>query len=167
MNTKELEAKIDQMYLMIGRIEGTVEGLKDRIRAIEQAPQPVGEGAIKGDADAIMAGFTPKQHAVLQMLINGKSTTEIAERLHVTESTAKVHIRLMAKKCNVKLRRQIVVMLSPAFRKMSANRYLLLSGGLPKNWDAEWGKGSEEYDYMVVHDEPGERQDASDQGAGE
>jgi len=144
---------VAQLLLALGRVEGMMMTLKDRVDALENEkvvkPYRRNEEDRQGDPEIVLAGLTPRQHATLQMVMNGRSTQEMAKRLGVTESTVKVHVRLIGKKCGVKLRRQIAMFLRPAFEKMPARKYLAMSGGLPKDWDETWGQGGEAFDYIV------------------
>lgn len=83
----------------------------------------------------LLRDMTPKQHATAQMIMRGASNAEIAERLGVTENTAKVHVRLLAKKLGVRNRAQIVSRLQPLFRGVNGDEYRAASGGLPLDWD--------------------------------
>jgi DNA-binding NarL/FixJ family response regulator len=82
--------------------------------------------------------LTTKQHAALQMLLHGKSNAEIAIRFGVTENTAKVYVRTIAKRYGVNNRSQLVAKTLRAFEDVSESAYRILSGGLPKNWDQEY-----------------------------
>ena len=78
---------------------------------------------------------TTKQFAALQMLMRGASNAEIAERFNVSENTAKVYVRTIAKKLGVNTRAQIVREMLPILSTVDDNSYRLASGGLPLDWD--------------------------------
>ena len=82
-----------------------------------------------------MPQLTTKQHAALQMLMRGASNLEIAQRFGVSENTAKVHVRTIAKKLSVNTRAQIVMKMMPVLSTADDNSYRLASGGLPLDWD--------------------------------
>lgn len=82
--------------------------------------------------------FTAKQHCTLQMLLNGRSNREIADRFGVTVDTAKVHVRTVAKKLGVNTRSQIVAKALAPMNAIDDNQYRIFTGGLPKNWDADF-----------------------------
>jgi DNA-binding NarL/FixJ family response regulator len=84
--------------------------------------------------------LTTKQHAALQMLLHGKSNAEIATRFGVTENTAKVYVRTIAKRYGVNNRSQLVAKTLRAFEDISDSAYRILSGGLPKNWDQGYAR---------------------------
>lgn len=86
-------------------------------------------------ADDYLPMMTVKQHAVLQMLLSGKSNQDIADRFGVTDNTAKVYVRTIAKKLDVNTRAQIVMRTLEAFNKIDDSSYRMLAGGLPKDWD--------------------------------
>jgi len=78
--------------------------------------------------------LTTKQHAALQMLFNGSSNAEIADRFEVSQNTAKVYVRGIANKLGVNTRNQIVVKCFDDYKEVAEDEYRLLSGGLPKHW---------------------------------
>ena len=79
--------------------------------------------------------MTTKQHAVLQMLLGGKSNQDIADRFGVTDNTAKVYVRSIAKKLGVNTRAQIVARTLQAYNSIDESSYRMVAGGLPKDWD--------------------------------
>jgi len=113
-----LEAKLDTIILMLSRQMPANDPLAMRTSELGR--------------------LTTKQHAALQMLFNGKSNREIAQRMGVTENTAKVYVRAIAAKVGVTTRSQIVMRLLNEYEKIPEEDYRVLSGGLPKNWDAMW-----------------------------
>lgn len=104
---------------------------------VTQQPQKI-EETKEQDNEFPFTTFTPKQHCTLQMLLNGRSNKEISERFGVTVDTAKVHVRTVAKKLGVNSRSQIVAKALAPMNKMDDNQYRIFTGGLPKNWDAEY-----------------------------
>jgi DNA-binding CsgD family transcriptional regulator len=87
--------------------------------------------------------LTLKQHATLQMLLNGKSNQEIAARLGIELPTAKIHVRTVCKKFGAKNRADLVLKLSPIWAVISAENYRKVTG-LPKDWDTNF-KGSDAF----------------------
>ena len=81
-----------------------------------------------------MPQMTTKQFAALQMLMRGASNAEIAGRFNVSENTAKVYVRTIAKKLGVNTRAQIVREMLPILSTVDDNSYGLASGGLPLYW---------------------------------
>lgn len=78
--------------------------------------------------------LTTKQHGCLQMLLDGKSNIEIAKRFGVSDDTAKVYVRTIAKKYGVNTRAQIVMATLEEFNSIGDDVYMRISGGLPKDW---------------------------------
>jgi DNA-binding CsgD family transcriptional regulator len=105
--------------------------------------------AERRDPDVMLAlrSMSIKQHASVQMVLRGASNREIAERFGVSENTAKVYLRSIAKKLGVKLRTQIAVKVLPVLRDMPPDEYQRLAKGLPKDWD-------ETYSYARREDDP-------------
>lgn len=138
-----LEAKIDQVLSILFTITGEGGGAGSARNARKPQPQPQQKREGKG-----LETLTMRQHAVLQMLLGGKTNMEIAERLGISDNTAKVHMRLLGKKAGVMKRSQIVSRFGRAFEDMDEADYRVISGGLPKNWDQDWGKGTEQFDAL-------------------
>jgi DNA-binding CsgD family transcriptional regulator len=122
-----IEAKLD---VLIATLLGEKRAVRD-----EQAS---GLATNEEAAQAFFRQFTTKQNAALQMLLRGASNAEVAERLGVTENTAKVHVRSIAKKLDVHNRGVIALRTMPHWQVIDGEAYRMLSGGLPKDWDAEW-----------------------------
>lgn len=88
-------------------------------------PQPT-------DAVKTALSFTPKQHAVIQMVWHNKSTDDMAEAMDVSISTIKVHIRGIMRKTGYKTRAQIA-MLADEMMSIPSEAYRRQSG-IPKDW---------------------------------
>lgn len=131
------------LLMALGRIEGKLDLLLNRgggSQAVAQ-PEEAKKTAIKAvsvGAEAFFRQFTPRQHATLQMLMRGCENREIADRLGVTDNTVKVHVRNIARRLGVNNRVQVALRSSRMFEQIDDNSYRLVSGGLPKNWDAEF-----------------------------
>jgi DNA-binding NarL/FixJ family response regulator len=64
---------------------------------------------LRADSDETASegsGLTPREREVLALLATGLSNAEIAERLFISASTAKVHVQHILKKLGVKTRLQ-------------------------------------------------------------
>ncbi len=53
--------------------------------------------------------FTPRQHAVLQLLLDGRTNREISETLHIAEETTKTHVIAILRGFGVKTRVQAIL----------------------------------------------------------
>jgi DNA-binding CsgD family transcriptional regulator len=120
-----IEAKLD---VLISALLGKVER-DERAGLVGEASEA---------AQAFFRQFTTKQNAALQMLMRGASNDDIAERLGVTDNTAKVHVRSIAKKLDVHNRAVIALRALPHWQAIDGEAYRMLSGGLPKDWDANF-----------------------------
>lgn len=121
-----LEASVATMERMFGNalLSGGLRG---------QAPE--GEGGASDEFEPrLLAMLTTKQHVALQMLMQGKSNADIAERFCVTENGAKVYLRAIYKKFGVNTRSQAVMAVYEEWDKVSPGRYLALTKGVPKDW---------------------------------
>jgi DNA-binding CsgD family transcriptional regulator len=88
--------------------------------------------------ESVLHKFTTKQHVALQMLMRGADNQEIADRMVVSINTAKVHVRGMFRKLNVNSRAQLIHRLHREFDEIDDNGYMMMTGGLPKDWDANF-----------------------------
>jgi DNA-binding CsgD family transcriptional regulator len=99
-------------------------------------PAANGEGHLQ--EERTLEKFTTKQHAALQMLMRGADNKEIALRFGVSINTAKVYVRTIAKKLKVHTRAQIIYKMMHEFQDVDENAYMIMSGGLPKDWDSNF-----------------------------
>lgn len=86
---------------------------------------------------AILTKFTPKQHAIVQMLMRGSSNTDICDRFGITESTVKAHVRAIMDKVGVRKRSLIIVKIRPTINDISDKQYKAVSS-IGKDWDLNW-----------------------------
>ncbi|MFT6124399.1 MAG: two-component system nitrate/nitrite response regulator NarP [Shewanella sp.] len=56
-----------------------------------------------------MENLTPRELQILQELAEGKSNRMIAEDLHISEGTVKVHVKNLLRKANAKSRTEMAV----------------------------------------------------------
>jgi DNA-binding CsgD family transcriptional regulator len=121
----------------IARLEGRLESVEKQLNAF--LGKQIFSPSIDGESrNAILPRLTPKQHVSMQMLMKGYSNAEIAKRLGVTENTAKVHVRAIAKKYGVQSRSQIVMQAFPEYEAIPASTYEVMTGGIPKDWAEQW-----------------------------
>ena len=89
------------------------------------------------------------------MLLRGADNQEIADRMEVTINTAKVHVRGIAKKLGVSTRSQIIWKVHKEMIDIDENGYMMLSGGLPKDWDENYSEPDPFYGlYRSKNNEP-------------
>jgi DNA-binding CsgD family transcriptional regulator len=121
------------------RIEAKLDVLISALLGRAERDERAGLAGEAGEvAQAFFRQFTTKQNAALQMLMRGASNDDIAERLGVTDNTAKVHVRSIAKKLDVHNRAVIALRAMPHWQAIDGEAYRMLSGGLPKDWDANF-----------------------------
>ena len=96
--------------------------------------------ATSDSVSVAMRQMTPKQHAALQMVLRGASNDEIAKRFDVTPSTAKVYVKGIMDKMNVRNRPQIVSRSLNIMEMIDEEEYRVMSGGVPKDWDKNYTK---------------------------
>ncbi|WP_298436677.1 LuxR C-terminal-related transcriptional regulator [Ottowia sp.] len=96
------------------RMDGVVSGdqplaaLAQAVGAAIRGPLPdIGEGA----AMATLGSVTPRQHQVLELLLQGHSNKLIARQLDITESTVKEYVSALLKKFDVKRRAELMAQL--------------------------------------------------------
>lgn len=94
------------------------------------------EGDDRGED--VFHSLTPKQHAVMQMVARGASNQEVAERLGVSLNTAKVHLRLIARKAGMTRRDQLAAWYRGLHDECDPATYQMITGGLHKFWDGQW-----------------------------
>lgn len=129
------KATLQEIHERLLKVEGQVEMLAWLLGDKKQAE--------KIEPATVLEIMTPKQHAALQMMLRGAKNKEIAERFGVTENTAKVYVRSIAKKVSVRTRGQIIRVLGKVFDETAPEDYARISGGLPKSWDATYSEPDE------------------------
>lgn len=137
-----MEYSNEAVLIQLGKLESKMDEvlwlLRQSGRGVDSGSH--GENLRQDDAArVILSGLTKKQHVALQMILAGKSNRDIAERLGVTENTAKVHVRSIAKKAGMRKRSQIVALFKKAFDDMEDDEYERLTGGITKNFWASGG----------------------------
>ena len=83
---------------------------------------------------AVLRNLTTKQHATLQLLVEGRSNAEISNRLKVGENTVKVHVKALCGKLGLKNRSQTALKGHEMINAVTDEEYIAASGGLPRNW---------------------------------
>jgi DNA-binding CsgD family transcriptional regulator len=75
---------------------------------IREVPVPSGGPFVVNAASVQRLGVTPRELEILQLIAEGLSTREIAERLFVSENTVKTHSTNLFAKLNARRRTQAV-----------------------------------------------------------
>ena len=127
--------RMDDQSLQIKMLARTINHLATLIEEAEDGMQTGSQHEVQGREVAnTLYMLTTKQHAALQMLLDGRSNIEIAKRFNVSDDTAKVYVRTIAKKYDCHTRAQIVGATLEEFNLISDDVYVRISGGLPKDW---------------------------------
>ena len=124
---------MDDIERRLARLEGQVELL---VRLMSDRNWPPAEAPPRGEfcsMEEAMRGFTPKQHAVMQMIASGVSTQEMGEVMEVAESTVKVHIRGIMKRTGARTRAQIAMYFERCVKDIAPQEYERFSG-IPQDW---------------------------------
>ena len=130
--------ELDIIEERLARVEGAIETILKLLAKPEPSAGfgPTAEYAANESLIAVRR-ITLKQHATLQMLIEGFTDREIAERLCVHDSTIKMHVRALAKKMGVRGRHNIAALGQRIINSMSDDDYEQLAR-IPKNWSTTW-----------------------------
>lgn len=133
----DLYALVENQYEQIKLLTRAVNTYLDSMQTQEQSHAVVSHQS-KGHQSNTLFKLTTKQHGALQMLLEGCSNAEIAKRFDVSEDTAKVYVRTIAKKYGVNTRAQIVMATLEEFNSLDDDVYMRISGGLPKDWHSNF-----------------------------
>ena len=127
-----LQAQIDMlMRMLMERGDGTVK----------HEPYTLDPPAMDTFGnEQMLSSFSPKQVAAVQMVVCGKSTTEMGEILSCAESTAKVHIRGYMRKSNTTTRHKAGSHYRRLIEGMSAEKHLELT-----EIEIDWAQDPSEY----------------------
>ena len=128
--------KVDDQSLQIKMLTRSINHLAMSLEEGTSVGTPTGspDRVVEREVPNTLFMLTTKQHAALQMLLDGRSNIEIAERFGVSDDTAKVYVRTIAKKYDCNTRAQIVTATLEEFNSISDDVYMRISGGLPKDW---------------------------------
>ena len=130
-----------QMTTQLDRIEWKLDQIIGALMAKAHDASTSGEVSpmeTQVHLESVLHKFTTKQHVALQMLMRGADNQGIADRMGVSINTAKVHVRGMFRKLNVNSRAQLIHRLHKEFDEIDENGYMMMTGGLPKDWDANF-----------------------------
>jgi len=75
---------------------------------IKEVPVPTGEPFLPNDSKREALGITPRELEILELIAQGLSNREIAEKLFVSENTVKTHSSRVFDKLGAKRRTQAV-----------------------------------------------------------
>tara|TARA_B100001057_G_scaffold501169_1_gene621492 strand:- start:2110 stop:2601 length:492 start_codon:yes stop_codon:yes gene_type:complete len=138
-NLNDLYELVEGQYEQIKLLTRAVNTYLDVMQTQEQSPAVrQTETILQGHPSNTLYKLTTKQHGALQMLLDGCSNSEIAKRFDVSEDTAKVYVRTIAKKYEVNTRAQIVMATLEEFNSLDDDVYMRISGGLPKDWHSNF-----------------------------
>lgn len=129
-----IERKVDAIMKTLGVEAGTT--------ATEEVGANIPSGLGK------LGGLTTKQHAVLQLIVEGRSNNEITEALGVSLNTTKVYVKNLMKKFESPSRYALALEVGPLIESLSDTEYQAVSGGLPKDW-ARSGRMDEEVSRLL------------------
>lgn len=130
-NESDLRALEDRLLRLEAVVETLVRVIRQGRDGDDEPPERLAQE--RRPAVAELMGYTPKQHAVMQMLCKGYGTEEMAKVFDVTSSTVKTHIRSIMRHANVRTRAQIVMAYGAILEGVSDQDYENLAG-LPKDW---------------------------------
>ena len=131
---KILNRRVEKLEQKNNSLISFIQGLTTYFNAQNQEPLQTPPAEALPAQNITLSKLTTKQHAVLQMLLCGKSNQEISDRLGVTVNTVKVHVRGVARKYGCNTRSQVVMKSYNEFESTPDNQYKAISGGLPKEW---------------------------------
>lgn len=135
------------------RIERKLDLVLGELGVADQKLVGHAEGEVDGNGEVglgdvgRLAKLSTKRHAVLQLIVAGKSNNEIVERLGLSLNTVKVYVKRLMEEFDQGSRYALALMAGPMLNSMSDDEYLVVSGGLPKDW-AEMPAGNQ-YDKLL------------------
>lgn len=135
MSGRDIELGLARLEAKLDLIMASLMNMQRAAPNVATAPVAVQTPVVVGNQpERFFRRFSIKQNAVLQMLIHAASNDEIAQRMGVTPNTAKVHVRIIAKKCGVNTRAQIMAVAGEHYRAIDDDSYRSITGGIPKDW---------------------------------
>lgn len=92
--------------LLLEQLKQAMSGQQVLSASVETYLQPLQEGQ---DEQEWISSLTPRELQILQQLAEGKSNRVIAEQLHISEGTVKVHVKNLLRKADAKSRTEMAV----------------------------------------------------------
>lgn len=135
MSNRDIELALARVEAKLDLIMASI--LQTRSSSTPQSIEPapvLKPKSVNNAPERFFRRFSIKQNAVLQMLMHAASNDDIAERMGVTSNTAKVHVRVIAKKLGVNTRAQIMAVAGEHYRAIDDESYRAVTGGIPKDW---------------------------------
>lgn len=121
---RKLQARIAELERQLAECQARYEGALAAMAAggsSNKAEPPATSAEI--NAFRAMHSFTVKQHCAMQMMLRGSGNAEIADRMGVQLSTAKVYVRAMFAKLGVRSRAEYLLALKPVFDRLDPAEY--------------------------------------------
>lgn len=100
-----------ETFTLVKRMAGRSTSNAENPEAQDGAPMPAAAPDRTVDALCTRYGVTPRERAVLQMYITGRTATHIADQLSLSESTVKTYLRRIYTKCDVHSREELLDLL--------------------------------------------------------
>ena len=119
-----METKLDTKMDVIISMLSTMSGVKNTKSAPDLTTSEI----------AYLRGLTTRQHCVAQMLLQGSLNKDIANVMDISENTAKLHVRAVCMKANVRSRSEASMIYQRIVDNISPEEYQQLSRGLPIDW---------------------------------
>lgn len=123
-----LEAKVDVLINLVTNITATNPTAQPA--KVEQPLQ------LNASQVGVMRDMSPRQHAALQLLIQGWQNKDMSDLMAVTESTVKMHVKKVCDRFGVKTRGQAAMLGQEIMNLMPKEDYTRYSGGFPPDWGA-------------------------------
>ena len=121
----------DRILALEIRVKSLEELMKTMVSQAMNSSVPQAAGKSE---NLVLGRLTAKQHIVLQMLLHGATNIEIAARMGISESTAKTHVRGLARRYKCDTRSMLCLRAHPEFEQISDGAYQAAAFGVPKDW---------------------------------
>jgi DNA-binding CsgD family transcriptional regulator len=122
-----LEAKVDVLINLVSNLNVPHHPAPPKVE------QPL---QLNASQVGVMRDMSPRQHAALQLLIQGWQNNQMSELMGVTESTVKMHVKKVCDRFGVKTRGQAAMLGQEIINMMPKDDYTRYSGGFPPDWGA-------------------------------
>lgn len=146
---EECKEMLNAIMKQLNHIESKINDVALRVNSYTGG-RSNNSSAISQEEQGIMKKLTTKNHAVLQMLFEGKSNGEIADFFGVSVNSSKVYLKTIGKTFGVATRTQIAIAGKQIMDKMTDEEYRFYSGGLPIDWYKQvMETGRNDYEHLM------------------
>ncbi len=124
-----------EIQYRLGKLQSSLKDMDNRVGLLERMDDLSNSVP---DAPKLFDALSPKQHAILQLLLMGHSNRAVGQRIGTTIAGGKSAVTHLMTRLGVTTRSTLKAVYTPIFDTACANRYLEVSK-IDKAWGSSYG----------------------------